>query len=418
MTSSRPPSRHSGPPPDPFAQHRAQRPALRPPGALVQLGEFRLHDLEAVRLVLRGRSVIDWHRLDFDAESQARRLIENHELSVDSPEDRQFMEQVQVEAVAYLRRNFSFAIPRPVERAALPELLMLASGKGHRQMCACTILKCMHIINHMTARELLFRLPVSDKDLFHLVEEKVYRVVGTMLSGGFPITEFIGGRKNLDSTYTKLLSKDESTAAALYDKLRFRIVTRTQRDILPILLYLTDNLFPFNYVVPGESANTLFHFASFCAGEPHLAPMIERFQGVPDSATDAAENRFSAKNYRVIHFVAEVPVRVPAHIMEAAQPGAEGLGPIVYVLCEFQMLDAETDSKNEVGDASHEAYKRRQRDAVARRLRLGASGDPRISSSPHNEVPLPEGGTGDAPAPSLANDLPPELEPLGPEKRR
>ena len=111
-------------------------------------------------------------------------------------------------------------------------------------------------------------------------------------------------------------------------------------------------------------------------------------------------------------------MRVPAHIMEAAQPGAEGLGPIVYVLCEFQMLDAETDSKNEVGDASHEAYKRRQRDAVARRLRLGASGDPRISSSPHNEAPLPEGAPGDAPAPSVDSDPQPDFDGLGPEKRR
>src|SRR6187549_2988034 len=111
-SSSRPPSRHSGPPPDPFAQHRSERAFLKPPGALVPLGEFRLHDLEAVRLVLRGRSVIDWHRLDFGSDLQARRLIENHELSVDDPDDLAFMEQVQVEAVAYLRRNFSFAIPR------------------------------------------------------------------------------------------------------------------------------------------------------------------------------------------------------------------------------------------------------------------------------------------------------------------
>jgi hypothetical protein len=41
-------------------------------------------------------------------------------------------------------------------------------------------LKTVQIINHMAGRELLFRLPVSDRDLFHLVEEKVYRVVGTM----------------------------------------------------------------------------------------------------------------------------------------------------------------------------------------------------------------------------------------------
>jgi uncharacterized protein (TIGR04552 family) len=41
-------------------------------------------------------------------------------------------------------------------------------------------------------------------------------------------------------------------------------------------------------------------------------------------------------------------------------------------LCEFQLLDAETESLNESGDASHEAYKARQRSAVMRRLRLGA----------------------------------------------
>jgi uncharacterized protein (TIGR04552 family) len=230
----------------------------------------------------------------------------------------------------------------------------------------------------------LFRLPVSDKDVFHLVEEKIYRVVGTMLSGGFPITEFIGGRKNLDSTYTKLLSKSESTAAALYDKLRFRIVTRTKEDILPILLYLTEHVFPFNYVVPGESTNTLFHFRAFCEAHPHLREMISGFQGQVDEALVPGDNTFSAENYRVIHFVADVPVRVPSHIMESAPPGVESLGPVVFVLCEFQMLDAETDAQNEVGDASHDAYKRRQRMAVYNRLRLGARS---VSSPQERETP-------------------------------
>lgn len=248
----------------------------------------------------------------------------------------------------------------------------MASSKGHRQLCACTILKVIHIINHMAGRELLFRLPVSDRDLFHLVEEKVYRVVGTMLSEGFPITEFIGGRKNLDSTYMKLLSKAEATAAALYDKLRFRIVTRTRDHILPVLMYLTEQLFPFNYVVPRESTNTIFHFRSYCEQHPHLRKMVDRFQGEIDDELTPGDNHFSAPNYRVIHFVADVPVRVPQHIMELAPPGSDALGPIVYMLCEFQILDAESEGANEGGEASHEAYKQRQRQAVFRRLRLGA----------------------------------------------
>jgi uncharacterized protein (TIGR04552 family) len=340
------------------------------PPRLRSIDELSLHDVEALRAILQGGSVIDWHRLNFARAEQIEAFIHNHEL--DPTVDRAYIDHVKREAIHYLRRNFAFAIPKPVENASIQELLRMAAGKGHRQLCACTILKVVHIINHLAGRELLFRLPVSDRDLFHFIEEKVYRVVGTMLSEGFPITEFIGGRKNLDSTYTKLLSKPEATAAALYDKLRFRIVTRTPDHLLPVLLYLTERLFPYNYVVPGQSTNTIFHFRSYCDRQPHLKQMMDRFQGPLDDELTPGDNRFSAPNYRVIHFVTDVPLRVPPHIMELAPPGSENLGPIVYMLCEFQLLDAESEAANESGDASHEAYKRRQRAAVRRRLRLGA----------------------------------------------
>ena len=319
---------------------------------------------------MRGSSVVDWHRLNISSPEQALALLRNHE--IDPELDADYLEHVKGEAISFLRRHFTFAIPKPVERAPLQEIMMMATGKGHRQMCACTILKTVHIINHMAGRELLFRLPISDRDLFHFVEEKVYRVVGTMLSSGFPITEFVGGRKNLDSTYTKLLSKWEATAAALYDKLRFRIVTRTRDQLLPVLNYLTEQLFPFSYVVPGESTNTILPFNSYCEAHPHLSKMVPSFQGGVDDALTPVDNRFSAPNYRVIQFVADLPLRVPPHLMELAPPGSEKLGPIVYMLCEFQLLDAESEAANESGDASHEAYKARQRAAVARRLRRGA----------------------------------------------
>lgn len=350
--------------------------------------EFSFHDIQALRLILRGGSVIDWHRLDLTSERDAEELIRNHELDLSNEADEIFVKRLLGESIGYLKRQFQFKIPKAVEEASLPELMLMASGKGHRQLAACTILKTLTIINHMTCRELLFRLPVSDRDLFHLVEEKVYRVVGAMLSGGFPITEFVGGRKNLDSTYTKLLSKTASTASNLYDKLRFRIVVRTKADILPMLLYLSEHLFPFNTVITGESTNTLFHFPSYCIGHPHLAQFVPRFQGAPDEEMSPGDNRFSGKSYRVVHFVADVPVRVPEHLMELAPPGSDSLGPVVQVPCEFQMLDAETDSANERGDASHDAYKQRQRDAVYRRLRLGAGPD-RITPEEDEDELLP-----------------------------
>ena len=267
--------------------------------------------------------------LDFNTEDERSRSSSRaHELrdTATTVVTASRMEHVKGEAIAYLRRQFDYPIPRPVERATVPELMLLASGHGHRAMCACTILKCMHIINHLDGRELLFVLPMSDQEVFHIVEEKVYRVIGGMLAAGFPIIEFVGGRKNKDSLVTKLLSKQETIAAQIFDKLRFRIVTRTRDDIFPILQYLTKKLFPFNYVVPGESVNSVFSFQSYVRKTPlekHLA-QLQRVGGEDDPAPN--DNEFSAQNYRVIHFVVDMPVRLPRRIMDRAPPGSAASG--------------------------------------------------------------------------------------------
>jgi uncharacterized protein (TIGR04552 family) len=338
---------------------------------LKRLDEFTLMDLEAVRLILRGDSVIDWHRMHYATEEEARSFLITQEFHPDEPADRERLETIRDEAIAYLRRNFDFPIPRPVAAASAEEILLLASGRGHRQVCACTILKAMQIIHHLDGRELLFSIPMSDQEVFHLVEEKVYRIIGGMLAAGFPITEFIGGRKNKDSLYTKLLSKAATSASEIYDKLRFRIVTRSADDILPVLLYLSERVLPFNYVMPGQSINTIFHFRSYCEGKTHLRALIKDIQAGVDDELTVGDNTFSAENYRVIHFVVDLPVRLPAEIMDMAPPAAWPLGPIIFVLCEFQIVDRETEASNELGEASHAKYKERQKQAVMRRLKLG-----------------------------------------------
>lgn len=345
-----------------------------------------------MRIVLRGGSVIDWHRLNFESEEQVRDFLRVQEIDLDHPVDRARCEAVKHAAIAYLRRNFDFPVPRPVAALDVAGLIMLASSKGHRQLCACTILKVMHIIHHLDARELLFVLPVSDADLFHLVEQKVYRAIGGMLAQGYPILEFIGGRKNRDSLYTKLLSKKETLAAQIYDKIRFRIVTRTLDDVMPVLYGLTRELFPFNYVIPGQSTNTLLHFQRYCEGHPHLRKLLPRLQ-LPLSVEEEdrpPENRFSSADYRVAHFVADMPIRLPQSILDAAPPAAWPLGRITFVQTEFQIVDRDTEQQNETGEASHEAYKRRQRLAVMRRLKLGREPSARTVTSAARPTPRPE----------------------------
>ncbi|HLK35246.1 MAG TPA: TIGR04552 family protein [Polyangiaceae bacterium] len=346
-------------------------------GRLTPLEEFTLSDLESIRLILRGDSVIDWRRLDFVNEDEAVEFLRSQELHPSDPADRRRMDHIKAEAIAYLRRQFEYPIPRPVERATVPELLLLATGHGHRAMCACTILKCMHITHHVDGRELLFVLPMSDQDVFHMVEEKVYRVIGGMLAGGFPIVEFVGGRKNKDSLVTKLLSKQETIAAQIFDKLRFRVVTRTREDIFPVLQYLTKRLFPFNYVVPGQSINSVLAFKSHVE-KTSLRSMLEQMpvQGRVDDGLTQNDNQFSAQSYRIIHFVVDIPIRVPARILDRAPPAAASLGNVIFVICEFQIVDRDTETQNEIGDASHAKYKERQKKAVMRRLQLGSDHEP------------------------------------------
>jgi uncharacterized protein (TIGR04552 family) len=376
---------------------------------LKTLDEFTLADLEAVRLLLRGDSVIDWHRLNFKDADEIGEFLLAQEFHPDENADRARMNTIKAEAISYLRRHFEYPIPKPVEQASIEELFELATRNGHRQTCACTILKCMHIIHHLDGRELLFMLPMSDQEIFHLVEEKVYRVIGSMLAEGFPITEFVGGRKNKDSLYTKLLSKREAVSAQIFDKLRFRIVTREREDIFPIVQYLQKKLFPFNYVIPSQSINSIFQFKRYCEQHDHLKSYLAEMQAGADEDYTPSDNVFSADNYRVIHFVVDMPVRLPRKLLERAPSSAWSLGPVVFVVCEFQVIDRETESANEQGEASHAKYKDRQKKAVIRRLQLGMREMKKAVTSPRpaREEPPPSV----RPPPSTERKSPPSVRP-------
>lgn len=354
------------------------------PSGYRSIDAFTLQDVESMRTILRGDSVIDWQRLFLADHAAVDEFLRAQEFLPETEGDVARLESIKLEAIEYLRRNFEYPIPPSVQRQTVQQLLLAASGKGHKQVCACVILKVMHIIHHLAGRELLYMLPLSDAQVFQLVEEKVYRVIGGMMADGLPLTEFLGGRKNRDSLYTKLLSKTETIAAQIYDKLRFRIVTRTNDDVLPVLNYLSRRLFPYNYVIPAESKNTLVDPAAVAAAHPAFAAHLRNplSHGRMAGLSGLVDNKFSAKSYRVIHFVVDLPVRVPREVLASAPLGAKHLGAVVFVLTEFQIVDQTSEVSNTHGDAAHEKYKERQREAVRDRLRLGQLPQRRSTRAP------------------------------------
>ncbi|HTE49431.1 MAG TPA: TIGR04552 family protein [Kofleriaceae bacterium] len=340
----------------------------------LRLDELTLEDLEAVRLMLRGSSVIDWYQLHFHDENDVDRFLRVNEFDPASPDDIARLEELRLDAVEYLSRNFNMELPDAVaNRVPARDLFLMASRDGKQKTWACIILKVMHIAHHLAGRELSTRLPISVDQIYRQIELKVMRVVDELRAAGYPVTEFQWSRKTQDSLITKLLAKRSTLAANIYDKLRFRMIVRTPDDLPSMLVALHRRLIPFNYVVPGASVNHLLPFRQVLDGSNSLRamePLLQHdttLEKQQERAAAAPINEFSGKRYKIVNFVADLPVRVDPFLDAESRT----FGNVVFVLTEFQLVDQETALENERGDNSHEEYKARQYRSVRHRLMRG-----------------------------------------------
>ena len=129
-----------------------------------------------------------------------------------------------------------------------------------------------------------------------------------------------------------------------------------------LLRHLTLHLFPFNYAVPDESRNDVVGLEELLAERAAAGAAPP-----PPDVGPLEDNEYSGRDYRMISFVADVPVRAQ-EFLGRWDARFDRLGPVVYVMAEFQLFDEATWRANEEGEASHEAYKRRQLGGVIRRL--------------------------------------------------
>lgn len=334
-------------------------------------------ELEALRLILRGGSVVDWRRLNFQTAAEVDAFLRLNLFHLEDPRDERRLRETLAQAVEYLRAAFGYRVAAPVaEPADVRDLFLLASGaiepRRYRRI-ACVVLKVMHVIHHLEARELLFRTPTREADLVERVDRRIMAEASRMQALGLPIVEFAGSVKGRSSLVTKLLAKKESVAAQIFDRLRYRVVTETADQLAPVVYHLTQHLFPFSYAVPGQTQNTLVPFGDLLRRHPRGAAIARELQLPSDlEARDAPmqRNEFSGKGFRTLNFVVDVPVRID-DLLPPHDPLTDDLGRIVFALVEFQVVDRATARANEEGDSSHERYKRRQLKRVLRRLSRG-----------------------------------------------
>jgi uncharacterized protein (TIGR04552 family) len=347
------------------------------PGAYRPLETMGLADVEVLRLLLRGGSVIDWRRLDFRTSAEIEAFLGLNLFDLADPRDEARLRAILAQAVEYLRSVFGYRVAEPVAQPEdLRTLFLLASGvaEPHRyRRIACVVLKVMHVLHHLEARELLFRTPLREADLADRVHRRIMAEAERMRALGMPVVEFRGNMKGRASLVTKLLAKKESVAAQVFDRVRYQIITERVDQVAPIVRHLSQTLFPFNYAVPGQTQNSLVKFDALLAAHPHGAALAAELQLPADLERrdpSTPRNEFSGREYKVLNFVVDLPVRID-DLISRLDPMADELGRVVFALVEFQVLDAATAVRNEEGDASHERYKKRQVKRVLRRLSRG-----------------------------------------------
>ena len=336
------------------------------------LGELSLQDIGEIQLLLRGQSVIDWHRLAMTSEEDVRRLLALNSIDLEDPGDCERLAELRQQAARYIVEVLKLRLDESIaEKTPCVQIPLIAAGKGGAlQRQACMLLKVMHIIYHLDSRELRTTLAISDNDIFSLVEESVTRMFDELRTAGVPVVEFSWSRKTKESQVTKLLLKKETSAARVFDRLRFRLIVRHAADLVPTLRILLHRCIPFNYIVPGQTVNTLIdldslkvlHEEGFVTedGAPAPAPVPA------EAAAAGGANEFSGQSFRLLNFIADLPVRVDSLLPPGTR--ADGRHCVVFVTAEFQIMDKGTAEANEQGENSHTQYKHRQHQHVRVRL--------------------------------------------------
>ncbi len=337
-----------------------------------------LAELEQVRLILRGGSVVDWYRLQHETIDDVKSFIHLLGGDADDPEDLVRLVHLRDLAAHYLQEEHGYKPPPELLSCPPLELFLYASEKRGRRrdrFFACLLLKVMHIVQHIEARELRFRLPLSQSRLAELLVEKVDVFAAALRAEGFPLVSYVGGEKSRTSLITKLLVKKEHHAAAIHDRVRFRFVVERPLDVLTLMPQMTSRLFPYNYVAPGQSVNLLINFTALIESHERYREYAQDLQLELGHEEQSAGhvNEFSGPTYRVVSFIVDVPIRLPDALLPSAADRA-GLGRVIFGLAEMQLVDRETDEENERGENRHDRYRARQHMKVRDRLERGMRG--------------------------------------------
>ncbi len=345
-----------------------------------------------IKTIIGGYSTIDVPRLDFRSLEEGGEFLKTYGYDISIKEEDETVWQMYEQAIHILHKYILDSHERVPEvlatRAAVKDirrLFLYASTRDHdknpMQLWSCAILRVMHCVAHVE-NDLFFNYTSEiQNQIFSPIQSKVSGddngklFLGTEQSSEqIPLMKFeVKAFKEMHSMVIKTLSKPESVAMDIFDKMGVRFITATVFDAFRVIRFLRrENLVSFANVVPHQSKNTLFPTNIFMEVIEKLGAekknldsdeidkiMLEALnQDSKRAEYKEKYNPFSDIHYKAIKFISRSLVKVKT---------SNGVIRFFYPY-EIQIMDYQTYVQNLSGTSAHGEYKLRQRKAAHDRV--------------------------------------------------
>ncbi|MBK9294136.1 MAG: TIGR04552 family protein [Oligoflexia bacterium] len=347
---------------------------------------------QMMKTIIGGYSTIDVPHLDFHSLEEVGEFIKTYGYDLSQPEEVEAVWSIYEQSILLLQKY----ILDPHEKIPdvlltrqsvedIRRLFLYASTKDHKknpmQLWSCAILRVMHCVAHV------------DNDLFFNYTNEIQNQIFGPFQSQVVTDEggnlFLGTKQNFDqvplmkfelkafkerhSMVIKTLSKPESVAMEIFDKMGVRFVTSHIFDAFRVVRYLRrENIINFANIVPHQSKNTLYPANIFLEVIDKLnktkkiydVEQIDKTLSAEyDLNKDRAEfkekfNPFSDSDYKAIKFISRhlIKIKTQSNNLRFFYP------------YEIQVMDYQTYINNMSGTTSHAEYKQRQRKAAHDRV--------------------------------------------------
>lgn len=383
---------------------------------------------ETLEAIIGGRSAIDVPRLQVYNEQEATDFLRNYGFDFHLEAHRKEIKILREMAIQFVEEALindepHLTVPEPIRDVEdTRELLIWASrrDKSVLQRWSCSVLRIMHTLAHgpsyfATRFGEQIRSQVLARFSAHIFDGEDGMTLG-MGEEGIPLVHFnVKKTKHPHSVTVKLLHKPENVAADVFDHIGVRFVTRDRLDALLVVKYLRENnVFMFANVKPSRSRNTLIdtdwlrkqtknilsQHESLSAEEldtpeSHLRERHQiralrlALEALPYPAPpERSSNPYSSRRYNSIQFTCRQMIRVANPYLTSVTTKLSDYDTAVpnmavrtllqdlhkeeeirfFFPFEVQIMDQISYEQSRSGEAAHDQYKARQRNAVKQRV--------------------------------------------------